>query len=119
MVGFLTNHDSKNYERFAVVDLDPFGSPSAYIDCLLRAVNKGGMVSVTATDTAVLCGVHPQVCRRKYYGKPLNNNYARETALRLIVSLTALIASKTRPCCASDIRPCQSSLFESVPFGIS
>ena len=94
VVGFLTSHDSKTYERFSIVDLDPFGSPSAYMDCLLRSVNKGGMVSITATDTAVLCGVHPQVCMRKYYGKPINNNYARETALRLIVSLTALIAAR-------------------------
>jgi tRNA (guanine26-N2/guanine27-N2)-dimethyltransferase len=94
VVGFLTSHDSKTYERFSIVDLDPFGSPSAYIDCLLRSVNKGGMVSITATDTAVLCGVHPQVCMRKYYGKPLNNHYARETALRLIISLTALIAAR-------------------------
>jgi tRNA (guanine26-N2/guanine27-N2)-dimethyltransferase len=94
VVGFLTNHDSKTYERFSIVDLDPFGSPSAYIDCLLRSVIKGGMISITATDTAVLCGVHPQVCMRKYYGKPLNNHYARETALRLIISLTALIAAR-------------------------
>src|SRR6266849_293579 len=94
VVGFLTNHDSKTYDRFSIVDLDPFGSPSAYLDCLLRSVNKGGMVSITATDTAVLCGVHPQVCMRKYYGKPINNHYARETALRLIVSLIALIAAR-------------------------
>jgi tRNA (guanine26-N2/guanine27-N2)-dimethyltransferase len=94
VVGFLSSHDSKTYERFSIVDLDPFGSPSAYIDCLLRSVNKGGLVSITATDTAVLCGVHPQVCMRKYYGKPLNNHYARETALRLIISLTALIAAR-------------------------
>lgn len=94
VVGFLTSHDSKNYERFAVVDLDPFGSPSPYIDCVLRSVNKGGMVSITATDTAVLCGVHPKVCMRKYYGRPLNNHYARETALRLIISLIAVIAAR-------------------------
>jgi len=94
VVGFLTSHDSKTYERFSIVDLDPFGSPSAYVDCLLRSVNEGGMVSITATDTAVLCGVHPEVCMRKYYGKPLNNHYARETALRLIISLTALIAAR-------------------------
>ncbi len=94
VVGFLSSHDSKTYERFSIVDLDPFGSPSAYIDCLLRSVNKGGIVSITATDTAVLCGVHQEVCMRKYYGKPLNNHYARETALRLIISLTALIAAR-------------------------
>lgn len=94
VVGFLTSHDSKNHERFSVVDLDPFGSPSPYIDCVLRSVNKGGMVSITATDTAVLCGVHPEVCMRKYYGRPLNNHYARETALRLIISLIALTAAR-------------------------
>lgn len=91
VIGFLTKHAKK---RFAVVDLDPFGSPSAYVDCLLRSVNNGGMVSITATDTAVLCGVHPRVCMRKYYGRPLNNHYARETALRLIISLIAVIAAR-------------------------
>lgn len=91
VIGFLT---SKNYERFAVVDLDPFGSPSPYIECVLRSVNNGGMLSITATDTAVLCGVHPEVCMRKYYGRPLNNHYARETALRLILSLIAVIAAR-------------------------
>ncbi len=91
---FLTNHGSKNSERFSVVDLDPFGSPAPYIDCVLRSVTKGGMLSITATDSAVLCGVHPEVCMRKYYGRPLNNHYARETALRLIISLIAITASR-------------------------
>jgi tRNA (guanine26-N2/guanine27-N2)-dimethyltransferase len=52
------------------------------------------MLSITATDTAVLCGVHPEVCMRKYYGRPLNNHYARETALRLIISLIAITAAR-------------------------
>jgi len=94
VVRFLTSHDSKNFERFSVVDLDPFGSPAPYIDCVLRSVTKGGMLSITATDTAVLCGVHPEVCMRKYYGRPLNNHYARETALRLIISLVAITAAR-------------------------
>jgi tRNA (guanine26-N2/guanine27-N2)-dimethyltransferase len=94
VVRFLTSHDSINFERFSVVDLDPFGSPAPYIDCVLRSVTKGGMLSITATDTAVLCGVHPEVCMRKYYGRPLNNHYARETALRLIISLIAITAAR-------------------------
>ena len=53
-----------------------------------------GLVSVTATDTAVLCGKHPEVCLRKYYGLPLNNSYSNEIALRLLISLVALTSSR-------------------------
>lgn len=81
-------------ERFGIVDLDPFGTPARHIDCVLRAVLAGGLISVTATDTAVLCGIYPEVCRRRYYGRPLNNSYGNETALRLLLSLAALTASR-------------------------
>jgi len=81
-------------ERFGIVDLDPFGTPAKHIDCVLRAVLDGGLVSITATDTAVLCGIYPVVCRRRYYGMPLNNSYGNETAIRLLISLLALTASR-------------------------
>jgi tRNA (guanine26-N2/guanine27-N2)-dimethyltransferase len=91
---FLVNHKTHSGNRFDIADLDPFGSPAPYIDCLLRAVKDGGLISVTATDTAVLCGIYPQVCLRKYYGKPLNNSFSNETALRLLLSLIALIGAR-------------------------
>ncbi|HXV45158.1 MAG TPA: tRNA (guanine(10)-N(2))-dimethyltransferase [Nitrososphaera sp.] len=81
-------------ERFGIVDLDPFGTPAKHIDCVLRAVLDGGLVSITATDTAVLCGVYPEVCLRRYYGRPLNNSYGNETAIRLLLSLIALTGSR-------------------------
>jgi tRNA (guanine26-N2/guanine27-N2)-dimethyltransferase len=90
---FLMNGDSEG-ERFGIVDLDPFGTPAKHIDCVLRAVLDGGLVSITATDTAVLCGVYPEVCLRRYYGRPLNNSYGNETAIRLLLSLIALTASR-------------------------
>jgi tRNA (guanine26-N2/guanine27-N2)-dimethyltransferase len=90
---FLLRGD-KYGERFGIIDLDPFGNPARFIDCVLRAVMDGGLVSITATDTAVLCGVYPEVCRRRYYGMPLNNSYGNETAIRLLLSLTALTASR-------------------------
>lgn len=80
--------------RFSIVDLDPFGTPAKHVDCMLRAVLDGGLVSITATDTAVLCGVYPKVCLRRYYGSPLNNSYGNETAIRLLLSLTALTSSR-------------------------
>jgi tRNA (guanine26-N2/guanine27-N2)-dimethyltransferase len=93
---FLTTRPTKENgaERFGIVDLDPFGSPSKYIDCVLRAVFHRGLISITATDTAVLCGVYRDVCFRRYYGRPINNHYANETALRLLTSLIALTASR-------------------------
>jgi tRNA (guanine26-N2/guanine27-N2)-dimethyltransferase len=90
---FLMHGDVED-ERFGIVDLDPFGTPAKHIDCVLRAVLDGGLVSITATDTAVLCGVYPEVCLRRYYGRPLNNSYGNETAIRLLLSLIALTASR-------------------------
>ena len=84
-----------NFEKRAtIVDVDPFGTPAPYLDCLLRSVENGGLISVTATDTAVLCGVYPKVCYRKYYGNPLRTKYAGEIEIRLLISSIALIASR-------------------------
>jgi tRNA (guanine26-N2/guanine27-N2)-dimethyltransferase len=90
---FLLKGNEKE-ERFGIVDLDPFGTPARHVDCVLRAALDGGLVSITATDTAVLCGVYPEVCMRRYYGRPLNNSYGNETATRLLTSLIALTASR-------------------------
>lgn len=81
-------------KKFTIVDLDPFGSPAAYVDCVIRSVEDGGLVSITATDSAVLRGKYPDVCLRKYYGLPLNNSYSNELALRLLISLVALTSSR-------------------------
>lgn len=91
---FLIVHPTKNEKRFGVVDMDPFGSPAKYVDCLLRSVADSGLISVTATDTAVLSGVYHDVCLRKYYGRPINNHHANETAVRLVISLIALTAAR-------------------------
>ncbi|MFL6481605.1 MAG: tRNA (guanine(10)-N(2))-dimethyltransferase [Nitrososphaera sp.] len=85
---------NKDGDRYSIVDLDPFGTPARHIDCVLRSVLDDGLVSITATDTAVLCGVYPKVCLRRYYGRPLNNTYGNETAIRLMLSLIALTASR-------------------------
>jgi tRNA (guanine26-N2/guanine27-N2)-dimethyltransferase len=87
-------HGTRDGERFGIVDLDPFGTPAKHVDCMLRAVLDGGLASITATDTAVLCGVYPEVCMRRYYGRPLNNSYGNEVAIRLLISLLALTASR-------------------------
>src|SRR5271165_5577928 len=68
---FLSGRGPNLGERFDIVDVDPFGTPSPFIECALGAVKDGGMLSISATDTAVLCGVYPRVAQRKYLGLPL------------------------------------------------
>ncbi len=88
------NFQERDFRKFDIVDLDPFGSPSPYVDCVLRSVSNRGLISITATDTAVLCGVYPNVCYRKYYGFPLRTEYSNEIGIRILVSFIALNASR-------------------------
>jgi tRNA (guanine26-N2/guanine27-N2)-dimethyltransferase len=88
------NFEKRDFRKFDIIDLDPFGSPSPYVDCVLRSVSNHGLISITATDTAVLCGVYPKVCFRKYYGFPIRSEYSNEIGIRLLVSFIALTASR-------------------------
>ncbi len=90
---FLSSH-TRRESRGAVVDIDPFGSPSRYLDCGIRATFHGGLLSVTATDLTVLHGLFPKACRRKYYGTPVKTEYGNEIALRLILGCINLIAGR-------------------------
>ena len=47
------NHRSKD-NRFDIVDLDPYGSPTPFLDGAVQSVEEGGLLCVTATDLAVL-----------------------------------------------------------------
>ena len=91
---FLISRPTERNKRFTIVDLDPFGSPSPFIECVLRAVEDDGLISITATDTAVLSGIYQKVCLRKYFGLSINSIYSNEVATRLIISSTALIAAR-------------------------
>lgn len=91
---FLSSRLVTEGERFDVVDLDPFGTPSPFVDCLIRSVKDEGLISVSATDSAVLCGIYPQVALRKYQGLPLRTQYCHEIGIRLIFGLLASTAMR-------------------------
>ena len=90
---FLSSH-SRREGRGAIVDIDPFGSPSRYLDCGIRATFHGGLLSVTATDLTVLHGLFPKACKRKYYGTPVKTEYGNEIALRLVLGCINLVAGR-------------------------
>ena len=91
---FLISRPTESNKRFTIIDLDPFGSPSPFIDCILRSIEDEGLISVTATDTAVLSGIYQTVCLRKYFGLSINNTYSNEVGMRLLISSIALIAAR-------------------------
>ncbi|MBM4401586.1 MAG: tRNA (guanine(10)-N(2))-dimethyltransferase, partial [Crenarchaeota archaeon] len=82
------------HKRFDVVDVDPFGSPVPYLDSAIRALRNNGLLAVTATDLAPLCGVHSKACVRKYGGKPLRTEYCHELAVRLLAGCIVTVAAK-------------------------
>jgi len=80
--------------RFDVVDLDPFGSPVPFIDSAIRALKNDGLLALTATDMASLCGIHPKACLRKYGGRSLRTEYCHELAVRLLSGCLVVAAAK-------------------------
>ena len=47
---------SAHRSQFDVVDLDPYGTAAIFLDSAMQAVAEGGLLCVTCTDMAVLCG---------------------------------------------------------------
>ena len=79
--------------KYDLVDLDPFGSPVPFLDAACKSVKK--LLLITATDTAPLCGAHSGGLR-KYDAKPLNTEYHKEMATRI------LLGKVTRDLCKYD-----------------
>lgn len=78
---FLSEH--RNF--FHVIDVDPFGPFTRFLDSSARAANHSSFVGLTATDNAAPSGSYPKVCRRRYASKPLKNSFMHETALRIYI----------------------------------
>ena len=88
------SRNSSSEKRFDFIDIDPFGTPVPFIDSAVRALRDGGMLALTATDLAPLCGVYPKVALRKYGGKSLRTEYCHEIAIRLLAGCLAVMAAK-------------------------
>ncbi|CAE7518577.1 Trmt1, partial [Symbiodinium microadriaticum] len=71
--------------QFDVIDLDPYGSASPFLDPAVQAVADGGLLCVTCTDMPVLSGNYPETCFSKYGSLSLKSNYHAEMALRILL----------------------------------
>ena len=84
----------KHEKMFDVVDLDPYGTPSILLDSAVTAVKEGGLLLVTATDMAVLCGNNSEVAWAKYQSYPLRAKYCHEAAVRILLAAVENAAIK-------------------------
>ncbi|XP_040580173.1 tRNA (guanine(26)-N(2))-dimethyltransferase isoform X1 [Lepeophtheirus salmonis] len=72
--------------KFDVVDLDPYGSPTPFLDSAVQCLSDGGLLCVTCTDMAVLCGNAADSCRAKYGSISLRSKGCHEMALRIVLN---------------------------------
>ncbi|MDD5317411.1 MAG: tRNA (guanine(10)-N(2))-dimethyltransferase [Candidatus ainarchaeum sp.] len=79
---------------FGFIELDPFGSPVPFLHDAARLSRDGTILSVTATDAAVLCGAHPKACLKNYQAKPLNACCCHEVGARILLGKIARTASE-------------------------
>lgn len=92
-------HDASMFLRmkrgeFDVIDIDPFGTPSPFIDSAGYCARRNSLMCVTATDTSALCGTYEEPCIRKYNSKPYKSEYCHETGIRILAGFVALTLSK-------------------------
>lgn len=92
-------HDASMFLRmkrgeFDVIDIDPFGTPSPFLDSAGYCARRNSLLCVTATDTSALCGTYKEPCIRKYNAKPYKSEYCHETGIRILAGFVALTFAK-------------------------
>ncbi|CAI4222927.1 unnamed protein product [Auanema sp. JU1783] len=80
----MMNHRNLD-KRFHAVDLDPYGSASVFLDSAVQSVADRGILMVTCTDMAVLCGNTPEACYNKYDAVTVRLKSCHEMALRILL----------------------------------
>lgn len=80
--------------KFDMLDLDPFGTPICFLETAFQAVKHRGILSVTATDTANLFGVHVRAARMLYGVNLVKTGFMRELGVRVLLKALAESAAR-------------------------
>jgi tRNA (guanine26-N2/guanine27-N2)-dimethyltransferase len=79
---------------FDVIDLYPYGTAAPFLDAAMQSVQDGGLLCVTCTDLAVLCGNQRDVCYAKYGSIPTKAPYCHEMAVRMVLAMMDRVGAK-------------------------
>ena len=81
--------------QYTVIDLDPYGSASPFLDAAVQSIVDGGLLAVTCTDMAALGGSHPETCYGRYGAFPMQRSgYLQELALRILLYHLSCVAGR-------------------------
>ncbi|CCE61256.1 hypothetical protein TPHA_0A01730 [Tetrapisispora phaffii CBS 4417] len=82
--------------KYHVIDLDPYGTATPFVDAALHSIEEDGLMLVTCTDLSVLAGNgYPEKCFALYGGVNMVSHEAtHESALRLVLNLLSQSAAK-------------------------
>jgi len=81
-------------QSYAYIDVDPFGPPIKFTDKAVQALDKNGVIAVTATDTSALCGTYPRACKRKYNSVSVLCGEMNEIGIRILIKHVQEVAAK-------------------------
>jgi tRNA (guanine26-N2/guanine27-N2)-dimethyltransferase len=79
--------------RYSYIDIDPYGSPLPFVTAALSSILPGGVIAVTATDTAALCGSNTRVAMRRYAAQLEKTEYMKEISCRVLACYLARTAA--------------------------
>ncbi|CAI6340198.1 unnamed protein product [Periconia digitata] len=80
---------------FDVIDLDPYGTASPFIDSAIQAINDEGLLCVTCTDSAIFASHgYLEKTYSQYGGLPLKGEPCHEGGLRLVLHAIASSAAR-------------------------
>ncbi|KAF1983675.1 TRM-domain-containing protein [Aulographum hederae CBS 113979] len=81
--------------KYDVIDLDPYGTAAPFLDASLQALNDGGLLCVTCTDTAVTSSIgYPEKTFSLYGGLPFKGFPCHEGGLRLLLNAISTSAGR-------------------------
>jgi|Deesub1362B_J571_1020462.scaffolds.fasta_scaffold00003_493 tRNA (guanine26-N2/guanine27-N2)-dimethyltransferase len=84
----------QNRYQIDFIDVDPYGTPSPFLDSAVSTVKNNGIIAITATDLAPLCGIYKRPTLRKYSSISIHTEYCHEIAVRILIKSLAEAAGR-------------------------
>ena len=84
-----------NRSHYEVIDLDPYGTATAFLDAAVQSLTNGGLLCVTCTDAGILATVaYPEKTFSQYGGVSVKGPQSHEAGLRLVLQAIATSAAR-------------------------
>ncbi|KAF2761051.1 N2,N2-dimethylguanosine tRNA methyltransferase [Pseudovirgaria hyperparasitica] len=95
MYSFVSSDGSNESQKYHVIDLDPYGTAAPFLDSTMHAIQDGGLLCVTCTDSAIFNSTgYLEKTYTQYGGLPIKGWHLHEGGLRLVLHSIATTAAR-------------------------